>query len=143
MQEKESLRLDLKRVCESCFNCGKGGQTREHAMLAKTAGVKRLIVVVNKMDDPTVAWSKERYDECTSKITPFLKGCGYNPKTDLDMMPISGFTGANMKERLDPKVCDWYTGPSFLELIDSMEMERKKDGSLTTPVLIETSPQIS
>ena len=39
----------------------KGGQTREHAMLAKTAGVKRLIVVVNKMDDPTVQWSKERY----------------------------------------------------------------------------------
>ena len=34
----------------------KGGQTREHAMLAKTAGVKRLCVVINKMDDPTVEW---------------------------------------------------------------------------------------
>lgn len=38
----------------------KGGQTREHAMLAKTAGVKHLIVLVNKMDDPTVNWSLER-----------------------------------------------------------------------------------
>lgn len=38
----------------------KGGQTREHAMLVKTAGVNKLIVVVNKMDDPTVNWEKER-----------------------------------------------------------------------------------
>lgn len=41
----------------------KGGQTREHAMLAKTAGVKHLIVLVNKMDDPTVNWSLERSDD--------------------------------------------------------------------------------
>lgn len=38
----------------------RGGQTREHAMLAKTVGVKRLIMVINKMDDPTVMWSKDR-----------------------------------------------------------------------------------
>jgi peptide chain release factor subunit 3 len=29
-------------------------------MLAKTAGVKHLIVLINKMDDPTVNWSNER-----------------------------------------------------------------------------------
>lgn len=34
---------------------------REHAMLAKTAGVKHLVILVNKMDDPTVEWDKERY----------------------------------------------------------------------------------
>lgn len=39
----------------------RGGQTREHVMLAKTLGVSKLLLVVNKMDDPTVNWSKERY----------------------------------------------------------------------------------
>ena len=39
----------------------KGGQTREHAMLAITAGVKHLVVLINKMDDPTVNWDEERY----------------------------------------------------------------------------------
>lgn len=34
----------------------RGGQTREHAMLAKTAGVKHLVVLINKMDDPTVSF---------------------------------------------------------------------------------------
>ena len=38
----------------------RGGQTREHAMLVKTAGVRKLVVVVNKMDDPTVGWEVER-----------------------------------------------------------------------------------
>src|SRR5882757_11296080 len=46
----------------------KGGQTREHAMLVKTLGVKRLIVVINKMDDPTVNWSKDRYDEILDRV---------------------------------------------------------------------------
>ena len=36
------------------------GQTREHAMLAKTAGVKHLVVLINKMDDPTVEWDESR-----------------------------------------------------------------------------------
>lgn len=39
----------------------KDGQTREHVLLAKTAGVKRIIMVINKMDDPTVQWDKARY----------------------------------------------------------------------------------
>ena len=39
---------------------GDNGQTREHAMLVKTAGVQKLVVAVNKMDDPTVQYSKER-----------------------------------------------------------------------------------
>ena len=38
----------------------RGGQTREHAMLVKTAGVKHMVVLVNKMDDPTVQWDIER-----------------------------------------------------------------------------------
>ena len=58
----------------------KGGQTREHIQLARTAGVKQLVVVINKMDDKTVDWSKERYDECKDKLTPFLKQSGFRPK---------------------------------------------------------------
>ncbi|PWA83710.1 translation elongation factor EF1A/initiation factor IF2gamma family protein [Artemisia annua] len=44
-----------------------GGKTREHVQLAKTLGVSKLVVVVNKMDYPTVNWSRQRYDEIVSK----------------------------------------------------------------------------
>lgn len=37
----------------------KGGQTREHALLAKSIGIRHLVVLVNKMDE--VNWSRERY----------------------------------------------------------------------------------
>jgi peptide chain release factor subunit 3 len=113
----------------------RGGQTREHAMLAKTAGVKRLVVVINKMDDPTVNWDKERYDECCGKLLPFLKQCGYNPKTELDFMPVSGFTGANLKDRLTGKDCSWYSGPSLLEFLDTVGgIDRKSDAPFMMPI---------
>ncbi|QEU61048.1 Sup35 [Kluyveromyces lactis] len=99
----------------------KGGQTREHALLAKTQGVNKMIVVINKMDDPTVGWDKARYVHCVGNLTNFLKAVGYNVKEDVIFMPVSGYTGAGLKERVDPKDCPWYTGPSLLEYLDNMK----------------------
>ena len=53
----------------------RGGQTREHAQLAKTLGVAKLVVVVNKMDDPSVEWSKERFDEARPCPMPKAQFC--------------------------------------------------------------------
>ena len=40
----------------------KDGQTREHVLLAKSIGVQKIVVVVNRMDDPGVNWSETRYN---------------------------------------------------------------------------------
>ncbi|POY74770.1 hypothetical protein BMF94_2246 [Rhodotorula taiwanensis] len=113
----------------------KGGQTREHAMLVKTAGVQKLVVVVNKMDDPTVNWDKERYDEIVGKLTPFLKGTGYNMKTDVTFIPVSGFTGANIKEPADRKVAPWVEGKPLLTFLDDMPLlDRKTNAPLMVPI---------
>ncbi|KAM6913977.1 G1 to S phase transition 1, like [Lycodopsis pacificus] len=112
----------------------KGGQTREHAMLAKTAGVKHLIVLVNKMDDPTVNWSLERYEECKEKLVPFLKKVGFNPKKDIYFMPCSGLTGSNLKEPTD--MCSWYTGLPFISHLDSLpHYKRSSDGPVRLPIV--------
>ncbi|KAJ3367366.1 translation termination factor GTPase eRF3 [Kappamyces sp. JEL0680] len=111
----------------------KDGQTREHVLLAKTVGVKRIIMVINKMDDATVQWQQSRYDEIVSKMTPFLKGVGYGPK-DVDVLPISGFTGANMKDVLDRNVCSWWTGKPLLTLLDEIPLDRKYTGPFLMPV---------
>lgn len=114
----------------------RGGQTREHAQLAKTLGVSKMIVLVNKMDDPSVGWSKERYDEIVTKLTPFLKQCGYNIKKDVQFLPISGLQGINMKQRLDSRVCTWYSGPSFFEILDSLEPpDRDPKGPFRMPLI--------
>ncbi|KAF2742782.1 hypothetical protein M011DRAFT_481404 [Sporormia fimetaria CBS 119925] len=113
----------------------KGGQTREHAMLAKTQGVNKLVVVVNKMDDPTVNWDHERYKECTTKLLQFLKGLGYNPKTDVFVMPISAQTMVGIKDRVPKDVAPWYDGPSLLEYLDNMQaLERKLNAPFMMPI---------
>ncbi|KAI9877110.1 MAG: translation termination factor GTPase eRF3 [Pleopsidium flavum] len=112
----------------------KGGQTREHAVLAKTQGVNKLVVVVNKMDDVTVEWSKERYDECITKLTQYLKSVGY-PKSDLTFMPISAQTGVGVKDRVPKSVASWFDGPSLLEYLDSMKtLERKVNAPFMMPI---------
>lgn len=114
----------------------RGGQTREHAMLAKTAGVKHLVVLVNKMDDPTVNWDVNRYNECKDKILPYLKKLGFNPAKDLTFMPCSGITGQGLKETIDPAICPWYSGPAFIPFIDDLpSLNRKTDGPFIMPIV--------
>ncbi|OMH82555.1 Eukaryotic peptide chain release factor GTP-binding subunit [Zancudomyces culisetae] len=113
----------------------RGGQTREHAILAKTSGVRQLIVVINKMDDPTVQWDQGRYADILAKLTPFLRTAGYNPKTDLIFLPVSGYTGANVKDRLAAGVAPWYSGPSLLEVLDGLTaVDRKVNAPLRMPI---------
>ncbi|GAB2232289.1 hypothetical protein Droror1_Dr00011321 [Drosera rotundifolia] len=114
----------------------KGGQTREHVQLAKTLGVSKLLVVVNKMDDPTVNWSKERYDEIESKMIPFLRSSGYNVKKDVQFLPISGLIGTNMKTRVDKKTCPWWNGPCLFEAMDVIEVPlRDPNGPFRMPII--------
>ncbi|XP_050221374.1 uncharacterized protein LOC126671634 isoform X2 [Mercurialis annua] len=114
----------------------RGGQTREHVQLAKTLGVSRLLVVVNKMDDPTVNWSKERYDEIESKMIPFLRSSGYNVKKDVQFLPISGLMGTNMKTRVDKSIFSWWDGPCLFEALDAIEVPlRDPNGPFRMPII--------
>merc|ERR1711881_334556 len=49
------------------------GQTREHALLAYTLGVKQMIVCVNKMDSPAVNYDEKRYKEIKKEVKRFLE----------------------------------------------------------------------
>ncbi|KAL8715763.1 MAG: hypothetical protein Q9220_000430 [cf. Caloplaca sp. 1 TL-2023] len=112
----------------------KGGQTREHAILAKTQGVNRLVIAVNKMDDQTVEWSQERYKECIDKLTLFLKGVQYS-KNDLMFMPISAQTTIGIKDRVPKSLAPWYDGPSLLEYLDNLKsLERKINAPFMMPI---------
>ncbi|RMB95800.1 hypothetical protein DUI87_27914 [Hirundo rustica rustica] len=59
----------------------KNGQTREHALLAYTLGVKQLIVGINKMDSTEPPYSEKRYDEIVKEVSAYIKKIGYNPAT--------------------------------------------------------------
>jgi len=85
----------------------KNGQTREHALLAYTLGVKQLICGINKMDSTEPKYSSARFEEIQKEVSTYLKKVGYNPKT-VAFVPISGWHGDNM---IEPSVnMAWYKG---------------------------------
>ena len=100
----------------------KEGQTREHALLSFTLGVKQMIVCMNKMDEKTVNYSEDRYNEIKKEVSDFLKKVGYKPDT-IPFIPISGWNGDNMLER-SPNT-PWYKGPYLLEALDKIEPPKR------------------
>merc|ERR1719312_596216 len=85
----------------------KNGQTREHALLAFTLGVKQLIIGVNKMDSTEPPYSEKRFSEISSEVANYVKKVGYNPKS-VAFVPIPGWHGDNMIEPSENM--PWYKG---------------------------------
>ncbi|KAI3878396.1 hypothetical protein MKW98_001811 [Papaver atlanticum] len=110
----------------------KDGQTREHALLAFTLGVKQMICCCNKMDATTPKYSKARYDEIVKEVSSYLKNVGYNPDK-IAFVPISRFEWDNMIERSTN--LDRYKGPTLLEALDNIsEPKRPSDKPLRLPL---------
>jgi len=110
----------------------KTGQTREHALLAFTLGVKQIIVCINKMDDKSVNYSQARYTEIKNEVSKYLTKVGYNGKK-VDFIPISGWEGDNMLTRSTN--IGWYKGPIMLEALDAIiPPTRPSDLALRLPL---------
>jgi len=110
----------------------KEGQTREHALLAYTLGVKKMIVAVNKMDHVSTNYSEKRFNEIMKEAKNFLKTAGYKPDV-IPFVPISGFTGENLIEKT-PKLA-WYKGETLIGTLDQLEAPtRPTDLALRLPL---------
>ncbi|MCP9264361.1 Elongation factor 1-alpha [Dirofilaria immitis] len=107
----------------------KNGQTREHALLAQTLGVKQLIVACNKMDFTEPPFSEARFVEIIGILGhrrgfELYQKIGYNPKA-VAFVPISGFNGDNMLEP-SPNM-PWFKGWSI----------ERKEGNASGKTLLE------
>ena len=99
----------------------KDGQTREHALLCYTLGVKQMIVAVNKMDE--VGYSESRYQTVKEEMSAYLKKVGYKP-ANIPFVPISGWVGDNLTAKADDKM-PWYEGPTLIEALDNVTPPRR------------------
>ena len=110
----------------------KDGQTREHALLAFTLGVKQMIVACNKMDDVSVKYGEGRYKEIKAEVSTYLKKVGYKPMK-IPFVPISGWMGDNMIDKSTNM--PWYKGPYLLEALDNANPpKRPSDKPLRLPL---------
>ncbi len=97
------------------------GQTREHAYLAQTLGVKQLIVAINKAD--IYNYSEDRFNECKEAVGDLLKSIGFR---NVLYVPTSGIQMDNLAKKSDK--LGWYDGPTIMEAIDQFDLPEKPTG---------------
>ncbi len=107
---------------ETEVGTGPGGQTREHAFLLFTLGVRQVVVCINKMDDPINGYKEARYLEVKGEMEKLLKLVGY--KIDkIRFIPVSGWVGDNLVKKSTNM--PWYKGPTLKEALDEFEPPSK------------------
>lgn len=104
------------------------GQTREHALLVRSLGVRELIVGINKMD--MVEFSQDRFDEIEESMRPFLQSAGFAPdKTTF--IPVAAMAGVN----IGSSGIEWYKGPTLVDALDKVQVPpRPIEAPLRVPI---------
>mmetsp|Transcript_29093 Transcript_29093/g.28794 ORF Transcript_29093/g.28794 Transcript_29093/m.28794 type:complete len:375 (+) Transcript_29093:515-1639(+) len=114
----------------------RGGQTTEHTILARAMGVKNFIVLVTKMDDPSVGWSQERFEFIRASFSQFLRNTCKIVDENIFWVPISGLLGLNLNEKVPADICPWYQGFCLFELLNIIPLpDRNSNESLRIPIL--------
>lgn len=74
---------------------GLKGQTREHVLLARAVGLKKMVVAVNKMDGTTPAWDRAAFTSVKEQVEKLLKETGFDMQ-NVKLVPCSGLKGDNV-----------------------------------------------
>jgi elongation factor 1 alpha-like protein len=97
------------------------GQTREHAILLRSLGIRCLVIIVNKMD--MVAFAQDRFDIICSELASFLKTLGWRLGKDICFVPASGLSGLNLVDGPPANghpLAKWYTGETVLGSLEAL-----------------------
>lgn len=110
------------------FEAGLRGQTKEHALLARSIGISRIIMAVNKMD--RTDWSQERFRDIQQQMSAFLATAGFK-KENISFVPCSGLEGDYILNRSTHPKANWYSGRTLVEELDNTE---PRDHALDKPL---------
>ena len=112
-------------------------QTRRHSFIVALMGIRHVVVAVNKMD--LVAFSQEAFDSIRAACEEFIGRLGV---PDVRCVPVSALRGDNVVH--GSSVMPWYTGPSLLELLESIDVTRAHElEDLRLPVQYVNRPNAS
>ena len=103
-------------------------QSRRHAYLLSLLGIKKIFVLVNKMD--LVGYSEQRFSAVASEISDFLASLKVKAEK---ILPVSGFVGDNVTSRSEN--LSWYAGDTLIETLDKIsDVEENFSAKLRLPI---------
>jgi len=91
-------------------------QTRRHSYLVSLAGIRKVVLAVNKMD--LVDFSREVFEKIVEDYRQFAKQIGLE---DIMPIPVSGLRGDNITSPSDKT--PWYHGPSLMHHLETVQIE--------------------
>ncbi|MFO7677264.1 MAG: translation elongation factor EF-1 subunit alpha, partial [Thermoplasmatota archaeon] len=97
-------------------------QTKEHMFLARTLGVKQMVIAINKMDATKPEFDKNHFEEVKKQVDKLAKSVGYKDD-QLQIIPCSALTGDNSAK--EKGKLSWWDGPTILQAIDNFIVPEK------------------
>ncbi len=95
-------------------------QTRRHSYIASLLGIKNVVVAINKID--LVGYSKDVFEAIAAGYQELAKELNF---TSIATIPMSARYGDNVT--LKSANMPWYDGPTLLELLETVEINRGLD----------------
>ncbi|MDB5693279.1 MAG: cysC [Alphaproteobacteria bacterium] len=92
-------------------------QTRRHAFLCRLLGVRRLVLLVNKMD--LIGYDQAEYDRFVADFREVAE--------EFTAIPVSALAGDNVTTRSERT--PWYDGPTLLELLETVAPEEDRSAA--------------
>ncbi|MCT3400579.1 sulfate adenylyltransferase subunit 1 [Lentilactobacillus hilgardii] len=103
-------------------------QTKRHAYILKLLGIKKIYVLINKMD--LVDYQQAKFEAVKQQVADFLNTLHVKPS---GYLPISAYYGENLLKASDKLA--WFHGKSFIETLDSIEAaDQPVDKPLRLPI---------
>jgi sulfate adenylyltransferase subunit 1 len=93
-------------------------QTRRHLSVVALLRVPHVIIAVNKIDLLGYDESAYRQVEASVRLVTDELGMGSTGSGDVHVIPVSALAGDNVVDRSEQT--PWYTGPSLLELLETL-----------------------
>eukprot|EP01023_Acetabularia_acetabulum_P058449 TRINITY_DN6913_c1_g1_i2.p1 TRINITY_DN6913_c1_g1~~TRINITY_DN6913_c1_g1_i2.p1 ORF type:complete len:585 (-),score=97.58 TRINITY_DN6913_c1_g1_i2:196-1950(-) len=111
-----------------------GGQTREHAQLARSLGIEQITVVVSKLD--TQNYSQERFDQVKNILGTFLTKCGFRP-SQVEWTLTAAPLGINLVKGVEGiEGLEWFKGNTVVGCIDGFKSRNRE---INKPIRIPVS----
>lgn len=98
-------------------------QTKRHAFIVSSLGIRRVVLAINKMD--LVDYSEEVYNNIVADFSEFAESL--HQEIDIVPIPMSALAGDNITGPMGNT--DWYDGPSLMHHLETVSVGDKREAA--------------
>jgi len=114
-------------------------QTKRHSYIVSLLGIKNIIVAINKMD--LIDFLQERFKKIKKEYQSIIQKLPHHNDINFFYIPISALYGDNIVTISEKSL--WYKGLSLMELLDTIEIDKKENNCFRLPVQYVNRPHLN